>query len=186
MSGAPTGWSAPKTDWAVGNVPTAADFNRAEGNSSAIESGDRTLDQALASPANVGTLRQILSWFAGRLKAITGAAHWYSSPDATLADAKSHHDATTAHSAVSAATANRIIIRDASGRARVAAPSDSTDIARKEEVDAMVPLAGGTMTGKLYPQNNTDYTTGQARRIILSTADPSGGGNGDVWLKYEA
>jgi len=46
--------------------------------------------------------------------------------------------------------------------------------------------AGGTMTGKLYPQNNTDYTTGQARRIILSTGDPSGGGNGDIWLKYEA
>ena len=41
-----------------------------------------------------------------------------------------------------------------------------------------------TMNGILYPQNNTSYTTGQARRIILSTADPSGGGNGDVWIKY--
>ena len=49
-----------------------------------------------------------------------------------------------------------------------------------------VPLAGGTMTGVLYPQNNTSYTTGQARRIILSTAAPSGGGNGDVWIKYTA
>lgn len=47
-----------------------------------------------------------------------------------------------------------------------------------------LPLTGGTMTGILYPQNNTSYTTGQARRIVLSTADPSGGGNGDVWIKY--
>lgn len=49
-----------------------------------------------------------------------------------------------------------------------------------------LPLSGGTMTGVLYPQNNTSYTTGQARRIILSTGDPSGGGNGDVWIKYIA
>jgi len=49
-----------------------------------------------------------------------------------------------------------------------------------------LPLAGGTMTGILYPQQNTSYTTGQARRIILSTGDPTGGGNGDVWIKYEA
>lgn len=49
---------------------------------------------------------------------------------------------------------------------------------------AQLPIAGGTMTGILYPQNNTSYTTGQARRIVLSTADPSGGGNGDVWIKY--
>jgi len=47
-------------------------------------------------------------------------------------------------------------------------------------------LTGGTMTGILYPQQNTSYTTGQARRIILSTANPSGGGNGDVWIKYTA
>jgi hypothetical protein len=47
-------------------------------------------------------------------------------------------------------------------------------------------IAGGTMTGILYPQQNTSYTTGQARRIILSTGNPSGGGNGDVWIKYTA
>jgi hypothetical protein len=49
-----------------------------------------------------------------------------------------------------------------------------------------LPLSGGTMTGVLYPQQNTSYTTGQARRIILSTGNPSGGGNGDVWIKYIA
>jgi hypothetical protein len=52
--------------------------------------------------------------------------------------------------------------------------------------NAQLPIAGGTMTGILYPQQNTSYTTGQARRIILSTGDPTGGGNGDVWIKYTA
>jgi len=47
-------------------------------------------------------------------------------------------------------------------------------------------LAGGTMTGVLTAQNNTSYTTKQVRNITLSTADPSGGANGDVWIKYTA
>ncbi|WP_217362243.1 hypothetical protein [Cohnella herbarum] len=33
-------------------------------------------------------------------------------------------------------------------------------------------------------QNNTSYTTKQIRNITLSTAAPSGGGNGDVWIVY--
>lgn len=40
------------------------------------------------------------------------------------------------------------------------------------------------VSGMIKPGNNTSYTTGQARKIILSTGDPSGGGNGDVWIKY--
>jgi len=45
-------------------------------------------------------------------------------------------DATSGiHGATSSATANRIIIRDSAGRAKVAAPSASDDIARKAEVD---------------------------------------------------
>jgi hypothetical protein len=47
-----------------------------------------------------------------------------------------------------------------------------------------LPIAGGTMTGVLTAQNNTSYTTKQVRNITLSTADASGGGNGDIWLKY--
>jgi len=50
----------------------------------------------------------------------------------------SHMDATSGiHGATSSATANRIIIRDSAGRAKVAAPSASNDIARKAEVDAV-------------------------------------------------
>src|SRR5690606_104544 len=48
----------------------------------------------------------------------------------------SHANTTSGvHGATSSATANRIIIRDSAGRAKVAAPSASDDIARKAEVD---------------------------------------------------
>ena len=49
-----------------------------------------------------------------------------------------------------------------------------------------VPKSGGTMTGPLVAQTNTSYTTAQMRNVIISTTDPSGGNNGDIWLKYEA
>ena len=49
-----------------------------------------------------------------------------------------------------------------------------------------IPKSGGTMTGPLVAQTNTSYTTAQMRNIIISTADPSGGNNGDIWLKYKA
>lgn len=58
--------------------------------------------------------------------------------------------------------------------------------AASSHTHSYLPLSGGTMTGVLYPQRNTSYTTGQARRIILSTGNPSGGGNGDIWIKYIA
>lgn len=44
--------------------------------------------------------------------------------------------------------------------------------------------SGGTMTGALIAQSNTNYTTAQVRNIIISTADPSGGSNGMIWIKY--
>lgn len=47
-----------------------------------------------------------------------------------------------------------------------------------------MPIAGGTATGIMTAQNNTSYTTKQVRNITLSTTDPSGGSNGDVWIKY--
>ena len=49
-----------------------------------------------------------------------------------------------------------------------------------------MPIAGGTFTGAALAQNNINYTTAQVRNVILSTADPTGGGNGDIWIKYKA
>ena len=47
-------------------------------------------------------------------------------------------------------------------------------------------ISGGTMTGALVAQNNTDYTTKQVRNIFVSTSDPtsSTGTNRDIWIKY--
>lgn len=45
-------------------------------------------------------------------------------------------------------------------------------------------VSGGTMTGALIAQNNTNYTTKQVRNVFISTSDPSGGESGDIWIKY--
>ena len=109
---------------------------------------------------------------------------------------KAHADATTGvHGAVSAATASKILIRDAAGRAKVVAPSAETDIALKSNVTAeaglreaadaaqdvtianlgtgKVDVAGDAMTGPLigdFP--DTSYTTAMVRNIKLLTAVP--------------
>jgi len=71
------------------------------------------------------------------LKAHDDALATKETPAGAQAKVDAHAALTTAHSATSAATANRIMMRDANGRAKVAAPSASDDIARKAEVDAV-------------------------------------------------
>jgi len=87
VSTAPTGWQAPKTNWAVPDAVSSGDLNRAEGNSNATETGNRTLDPTQAPASSTGTLRQIIDWFANRIKAITGTTNWWDAPATTLAQA---------------------------------------------------------------------------------------------------
>ena len=56
------------------------------------------------------------------------------------------------------------------------------------EVDSKLGLIGGTMTGALVAQSNSNYTTRQVRNVILSTSEPtsSDGQDGDIWFVYEA
>ena len=54
----------------------------------------------------------------------------------------------------------------------------------QSSVNGKVSKSGDTMTGALIAQNNTDYSVAQVRNIIISTEDPSGGSNGDIWIKY--
>jgi len=98
MSTAPSGFQTPKTNWQPADVVQASDLNRIEGNINAIEQGARTLDQAQAPAGNEGSLRQILSWLANRIRAITGMTNWYDAPPTTLTAAKSHIDAAAPHS----------------------------------------------------------------------------------------
>ena len=124
---------------------------------------------------------------------------------------KEHTEATTGiHGAVSAATAEKLIIRDAAGRAKVVAPAAEEDIALKSNVTAeataragadavqdvtiaalgtdKVAKAGDTMTGPLigdFP--DTSYTIAMVRNIKLRTSVPGVGDleNGEIAFVYE-
>lgn len=80
------------------------------------------------------TMLTALSNLANRIKTLSGETNWWDAPGTSV---KSHIAATSVHGAVSAATASKIIIRDANGRAKVAAPSASDDIATKNESDTV-------------------------------------------------
>ena len=127
---------------------------------------------------------------------------------------KTHADATTGiHGAVSAPTASKFVIRDASGRAQFAAPNAAGDAAilstvtdHTGEVDnphstskthvglgsvtnvEQVAVGGDTMEGALvgyFP--DTDYTVAMMRNIKLLTAVPDAGDleNGEIAFVYE-
>ena len=145
MSTAPSGFQTPKTNWQPADVVQPSDLNRIEGNINAIEQGARTLDQAQAPSGNAGSLRQILSWLANRIRAITGMANWYDAPPTTLTATKAHIDAkgTSAHGGSVAAIGNTIAVRDAQGRLKAAAPVAADDVVRKAELDAIPAVAYG-------------------------------------------
>lgn len=76
----------------------------------------------------------------------TGAAH--GNATSSVAGFMSATDKAKLDNAVSTATANRLVIRDASGRFRAAAPSASEDVARKAETDALASSIS-TVSGNL-------------------------------------
>ena len=45
-------------------------------------------------------------------------------------------------------------------------------------------ITAGTLGGMVKAQDNEQYTTAQLRNIVLSTAEPSGGSNGQIWIQY--
>ncbi|MBT9156976.1 MAG: hypothetical protein DDT37_01979 [Firmicutes bacterium] len=66
-------------------------------------------DQALAPPVSPsGTVRQLVSWLANRIRAITGAAGWWDAPATTLAAANAHYPATTGVHGVGASTVESV------------------------------------------------------------------------------
>lgn len=56
----------------------------------------------------------------------------------------------------------------------------------QSQINNKLNISGGTMTGILIAQSNTNYTTGQVRNIYLSTEAPTDdvGNNGDIWIVY--
>ena len=62
--------------------------------------------------------------------------------------------------------------------------ADKTEL--NNSISTKAPLASPTFTGTAKVAASTDYTTAKLRNVILSTANPSGGNNGDIWIKYKA
>jgi len=84
------------------------------------------------------------------------------------------------HGAVSAATASMIIRRDASSRARVAAPSHDDDIANKKYVDDEIGGVGGLALGETSAtayRGDRGKTAYDHTALVSATNDPHGLGS---------
>jgi hypothetical protein len=93
-------------------------------------------------------------------------------------DAHAGGQAAGIHGSTSAATANKLMHRDASGRAKVAAPSASDDIARKNEVDTHANLTTA----------HSAVSTATASRLVVRDASARAkfaapGAAGDALIK---
>jgi len=167
-----------------------------------------TVSQSNAPPTTnqKGKISAILGWLANRIKTITGKSSWWDSPAVTLEDCAghiqngTHADATGSaagfmsaldkqklDNAVSAYTANRLILRDSYGRAQVQSPASSFDIANKSYVDDnfVAKNTATTMSAMLTAQSNISYTTKQVRNIVIWTSGdtPPASGYGDILVK---
>ena len=80
-----------------------------------------------------------------------------------------HANLTNPHSAVSAPTASRLVLRDSVGRAQVATPSAAADIATKGYVDGMAGSGGAYAASRWAIQNIT--TIGAVDAIYTRVAN---------------
>jgi hypothetical protein len=99
----------------------------------------------------------------------------------TELDAHDAHIAATSgvHGATSAATASRIVTRDAAGRAKVAVPSAADDIARKDTVDAVGTALIGHAT-------DSDVHTTPAEKLKLANIQSGAEVNQNAFAKITA
>ena len=47
-------------------------------------------------------------------------------------------------------------------------------------------ITAGMLGGIVVANSNAAYSTAQVRSIVLSSSEPTGGSNGQVWIKYTA
>lgn len=112
------------------------------------------------------------------------------SADNTADSAKSVKYATSAGSAGSctgnAATATKLAAaRTINGVAFDGTANITVSAAPNAHNQAAGTITAGTLNGAVVAQTNTAYTTRQVRNVIESTAAPSGGATGDIWLQYK-
>ncbi|WP_339259595.1 hypothetical protein MKZ12_07300 [Paenibacillus sp. FSL R5-0713] len=98
-----------------------------------------------------------------------------------------HGNLTSAHGAVSAPTASRLIIRDTAGRAQVAAPSAAADIARLDTVTGQVGTLSDLQTtakGNTVAAINEVFQSGvSAKQGVVDAINAKGGSasTSDSW-----
>ena len=89
-----------------------------------------------------------------------------------------HANATDVHGATNVATAERIILRDADGRAKVAAPAAADDIARLDTVEGAL----GIYTPSYESQNNTSaVSVSSSMTTMVNLTDLTGLTAGDLF-----
>lgn len=211
MGTAPNGYNTPKTNWAAGNIPAASDFNRIEMNIQAVEEGQRTIDPAQVPTSNTGSLRQLLDWFANRIKAVTGKTNWYDAPDTTLAAAKAHIDAAAPHSGHETPAGAQTKVDAHAASKQTHGASGSYYIAktsRSDQLPAWTDIQGkpSTYTPSSHRHSGSDITSAVAsaknadmvdnlhatdfprrragaRNIWVQSSKPTAQATGDIWIQ---
>lgn len=89
-------------------------------------------------------------------------------PEGAQTKVDTHAGATNPHDATALPTAERLVLRDALGRAKVAAPVESDDIARKDTVDNLGLPAPAADT---YPRRNSLNTAYESKTSAEVRAD---------------
>lgn len=89
-----------------------------------------------------------------------------------------HANATSVHGATDAATASRIIMRDANGRAKIADPVELTDIANKATVYAAV--ASASARSKYFYETGTFTVPAGVTDVYLTGVGKGGAGGASI------
>ncbi|SLJ98096.1 MULTISPECIES: tail fiber protein [unclassified Paenibacillus] len=188
LTGVTRGFEGVAQSWVAGTKIarffTAHDFNTFKSN---IEDLDNRLDN-IPAPQDASLTQKGIT----QLSSATGldSEDQAATPKAikTVNDSlATHTSGTSVHGAVSAATANRLIIRDASGRAQIATPSAAADIARLDTVTGQVGTLADLQTiakGSAVAAINEVFQSGvDAKKGIVDAVNAMGGSasTSDSW-----
>ncbi|OME05976.1 hypothetical protein BSK60_33010, partial [Paenibacillus odorifer] len=161
---------------AAGDGPKLTAASLAAGAATDTVIGDRTADPAIATAYGLkGSITQWFSWITKYLKAITGKANPFDTPDITLAATKTHVDDTTRHITASERTAwnaaesnakNASIPKTEKGAASGVAAMDATSKVPRVNTYSSLGGAGGATN------LNTLYTAGTYSVTNTATGAP--------------
>ncbi len=150
----------PKTDWVGGNVPGAGDFDRIEGNNKQNHEDITTHEEDTDNPHSV-TAAQVTETSTKKILTSTERTKLAGIETAATAD----------QTASEILTAIKTVDGTGTGL-------DADLLDGKHASD--FSLTTHNHSGTYEPVLATD----RKRKITVSTSDPSGGSDGDIWIKY--